>query len=54
MEVLKPKDLPECPDDDKELSRDSYLSPTFSGHGKILAGGPVYGIAKTRFEMCSA
>jgi hypothetical protein len=34
MDVPKPEDLTECPDNDKELSRDSYLSPTFFRHGE--------------------
>ena len=40
MDVPKLEDLTQCPDDDKELSRDSYLSPTFSIHGDIVAGCP--------------
>jgi hypothetical protein len=32
MDVPEPEDLTQCPDNDKELSRDSYLSPTFSSH----------------------
>ena len=51
MDVLKPEDLTQCPDDDKELSRDSYLSPTFSIHGDIVAGGQLMRIANARFEI---
>src|SRR5215469_16217366 len=42
MDVLKPEDLTECPDHDKELNRDSYLSPTFSSHGESVAGSVAY------------
>jgi len=34
--VPKPEDLAECADDNKELGRNSNLSPTFSGHGAIV------------------
>jgi len=34
MNVPKPEDLPQCPHDDKELNRDSNLSPTFSSHAE--------------------
>jgi hypothetical protein len=34
MDVPKPEDLSERSDNDKELSRDSELSPTFSCHGE--------------------
>ena len=39
MHVLKPEDLTQCPDDDKELSRDSYLSPTFFSHAENCSLG---------------
>ena len=39
MEVAQPVDFGEASDDDEELDRDADLSPAFSGHGKIVAGG---------------
>jgi len=38
LDVPQPEELTECPCHDEELGRDSYLSPSFSSHGNILAG----------------
>ena len=37
MDLPEPEELTKSPDDDKKFSRDSYLSPTFLSHGKIVA-----------------
>ena len=37
MDVLEPEELTKSSDDNKKLSRDSYLSPTFFGHSEIVA-----------------
>jgi hypothetical protein len=34
MDVPEPEELTQSPDGDKKFSRDSYLSPTFFGHGE--------------------
>jgi hypothetical protein len=34
VKMPKPENLTKCPDNNKELNRDSYLGPTFSSHGK--------------------
>lgn len=36
MDVLQPEDLTERPHDDQELNRDSDLSPSLFGHGRIV------------------
>jgi hypothetical protein len=38
MDVLKPEDLTQGPDDDKELSRDSYLSSALFIHEENCSG----------------
>lgn len=48
MEVPKPEDLTERPDDDEELNRDSDLSPTLSGHEENCSCIPAYADYPTR------
>jgi hypothetical protein len=43
MDLPETEELTECPYQDEELSRDSYLSPAFSSHGDILAGRATLG-----------
>lgn len=39
MDLPKPEEFTNRPDKDKELSRDSYLSPAFSRHGGECSWG---------------
>jgi hypothetical protein len=39
MDVPEPEELTQSPDDDKEFSRDSYLSPTFFSHARNCSLG---------------
>src|SRR3954471_18872681 len=34
LDMPEPEDLSQRPDNDQKLNRDSYLSPTFSGHAE--------------------
>ncbi len=34
MDVLEPEELPQGPNDNKKVDRDSYLSPTFFRHAQ--------------------
>jgi len=43
MDLPETEELTECPYQDEELSRDSYLSPAFSSHADILAGRATLG-----------
>jgi len=45
MEVMQAEDFGQCPDDDKELNRNSELRPAFFGHVENCTG--MHGWLKT-------